>query len=53
MYELSTAIRDAGLNRLNTIFFHNCLMGNMETLTELRGLSDYIVRLHRGLGTRA
>jgi hypothetical protein len=43
MYELSAAIRSAGLNRLNTIFFHNCLMGNMETLTELRGLSDYIV----------
>ena len=43
MYELSTAIRSAGLSRLNTIFFHNCLMGNMETLTELRGLSDYIV----------
>lgn len=43
MYELSTAIRSAGLNHLNTIFFHNCLMGNMETLTELRGLSDYIV----------
>ena len=43
MYELSTAIRYAGLSRLNTIFFHNCLMGNMETLTELRGLSDYIV----------
>ena len=43
MYELSTAIRDAGLKRLNTIFFHNCLMGNMETLTELRGLSDYIM----------
>ena len=38
MYELSAAIRSAGLNRLNTIFFHNCLMGNMETLTELRGL---------------
>ena len=43
MYELSAAIRSAGLNRLNTIFFHNCLMGNMETLTELRGLTDYIV----------
>lgn len=43
MYELRAAIRSAGLNRLNTIFFHNCLMGNMETLTELRGLSDYIV----------
>ena len=43
MYELSTVIRSAGLNRLNTIFFHNCLMGNMETLSELRGLSDYIV----------
>ena len=43
MYELSAAIHSAGLSRLNTIFFHNCLMGNMETLTELRGLSDYIV----------
>ena len=43
MYELSAAIRSAGLSRLNTIFFHNCMMGNMETLTELRGLSDYIV----------
>ena len=43
MYELRAAIQSAGLNRLNTIFFHNCLMGNMETLTELRGLSDYIV----------
>ena len=43
MYELRAAIQAAGLNRLNTIFFHNCLMGNMETLTELRGLSDYIV----------
>ena len=43
MYELKAAIQSAGLSRLNTIFFHNCLMGNMETLTELRGLSDYIV----------
>jgi len=43
MYELRAAIQSAGMNRLNTIFFHNCLMGNMETLTELRGLSDYIV----------
>ena len=42
MYELADAIRQTGIKRLNTIFFHNCLMGNIETLTDLRGLSDYI-----------
>lgn len=42
MYELSDAIRSTGLDRLNAIFFHNCVMGNMESLTELRDVTDYI-----------
>ena len=43
MYELSHAIRESGAVRsMNTIFFHNCLMGNIETLTELRDVTDYI-----------
>ena len=43
MYELSQAIRESGaVGRMNTVFFHNCLMGNMETLTELRDVTDYI-----------
>ena len=45
MYELSQAIRSTGKDgkgRIKTIFFHNCLMGNMESLTELRDVADYI-----------
>lgn len=43
MYELAEAIRSTGVGRLNTIFFHNCLMGNMETLTEVRDVAEYLV----------
>ena len=43
MYELAQAIRSTGVARLNSIFFHNCLMGNMETLTELRDVTNYIM----------
>ena len=43
MYELAQAIRECGaVGRMNTIFFHNCLMGNMESLTELKDVTDYI-----------
>ena len=43
MYELAQAIRESGAVRsMNTIFFHNCLMGNLETLTELRDVTKYI-----------
>lgn len=43
MYELAQAIRESGAARfMNTIFFHNCLMGNMESLTELRDVTKYI-----------
>lgn len=42
MYELSDAIRSTGVDRLKAIFFHNCLMGNIESLTELYNQADYI-----------
>ena len=42
MYELHDALQAAGFDRLNTIFFHNCLMGNLETLMEVRDCADYI-----------
>lgn len=46
MYELAEAIkktRPGNGGCLNTIFFHTGLMGNMEFLTELRDLADYII----------
>ncbi len=42
MYELSQAIRATGRAPLKAIFFNNCLMGNMESLTELRDVAEYI-----------
>jgi len=42
MYELSQAIKATGRAPLKAIFFHNCLMGNMESLTELRDVAEYI-----------
>ena len=43
MYELTAGVKATGLDRLNTIFFHNCLMGNIETLADLRDVTDLIV----------
>ena len=42
MYELSQAIKATGRAPFKTIFFNNCLMGNMESLTELRDVAEYI-----------
>lgn len=42
MYELSQAIKATGRAPLKAIFFNNCLMGNMESLTELRDVAEYI-----------
>ena len=42
MYELAYAIRSVSQRPIDNIFFHNCLMGNMETLAELRDVADYI-----------
>jgi hypothetical protein len=42
MYELREAIKASGINRLNTIFFQNCMMGNLETLATINNCADYI-----------
>lgn len=42
MYELRDAIKASGIDRLNTLFFHNCMMGNLETLTTVKDCADYI-----------
>ena len=42
MYELRDAIKATGIDRLNTLFFHNCMMGNLETLTTVNDCADYI-----------
>ena len=42
MYELRDAIHASGIDRLNTLFFHNCMMGNLETLTTVKDCADYI-----------
>ena len=42
MYELRDAIKASGIDRLNTLFFHNCMMGNLETLTTVKDCAEYI-----------
>lgn len=42
MYEMRDAIKATGIDRLNTLFFHNCMMGNLETQTTIRDCADYI-----------
>lgn len=42
MYEFREAIKASGIDRLNTIFFHNCMMGNLETVTTVNDCADYI-----------
>ena len=42
MYEFRDAIKASGIDRLNTIFFHNCMMGNLETVTTINDCADYI-----------
>lgn len=43
MYEIYDALQAAGIERLNTLLFHNCLMGNIESLTQARTFADYII----------
>ena len=42
MYELHDALKAAGFNHLNVLMFHNCMMGNLETLMEVRDCAEYI-----------
>lgn len=43
MYEMYDAVKAADIDHLNTLFFHNCYMGNVESLTQVRDLADYLV----------
>ena len=42
MYEMYDAMKAAGIDHFNTLMFHNCYMGNMETLTQSYNFADYI-----------
>ena len=42
MYEMYDAMKAAGIDHFNTLMFHNCFMGNIESLTQARFLADYI-----------
>lgn len=42
MYEMYDAMLAAGIKKFNTLMFHNCYMGNMETLTQAYHFADYI-----------
>lgn len=43
MYELSQAIEQSNIPHLECLFFHNCLMGGMESLTQVAPYADYIM----------
>ncbi len=42
MYEMYDAMQAAVIKKFNTLMFHNCYMGNIETLTQARNFADYI-----------
>jgi hypothetical protein len=42
MYQMHDAMQAAGIKKFNTLMFHNCYMGNMETLTQAYNFADYI-----------
>lgn len=43
MYEMYDAMKAAGIDHFNTLMFHNCFMGNLESLTQARAFADYII----------
>ena len=42
MYELTEAIEASDIKHLKAIMFHNCLMGDIQSLTEVQPYADYI-----------
>ena len=43
MYEFKEGIEASGIKHPQMIYFQNCLMGNLESLTTLRYVTDYFV----------
>ena len=43
MYEMYDAMKAAGIDHFNTVMFHNCFMGNIESLVQAGKLADYLL----------
>ena len=43
MYEMYDAMKAADIDHFSTLMFHNCFMGNIESLTQARHFADYII----------
>ena len=43
MYEIAQAIKDSGIGHLAGFLFDDCLMGSIETLTQLADNADYFI----------
>ena len=43
MYEITRAIERSGVGRLAGLMFHNCLMGSIESLTQVAPYTDYLI----------
>ena len=43
MYEIKREVENSAIKHLKAIFFHDCLMGNMEFLSEIYTLTDFII----------
>ena len=43
MYEIKQEVENSSIKHLKGIFFHDCLMGNMEFLSEIYTLTDFII----------
>ena len=41
--EFAQGILNSDIKKMDCIFLHNCMMGNLESLTEMVGITDYIV----------
>ena len=51
MYEVRREIEKSTIKHLKAIYFHNCLMGNMESLSEVYSLADYLIASEHSLAS--
>ena len=43
MYEVAQAVEQSGIGHLSGLLFHDCLMGNLESLVEVASCADYLI----------
>jgi len=51
MYELRRAVEKSQIPHFEGIFFHNCLMGNMESLGDMYPIADYTISCMHSLAS--